>query len=265
MSKPKILIFDIETAPMLVYVWGLFDQNIGLNQIKEDWYVLAWSAKWYGDPASKAMYRDNRKAKNVRDDKQLVKELCELLEEADILMSQNGKKFDVKKINARALDNGLPPTKAFSAFQHIDIYTAEKKVFAHTSHKLEYKTRNNKKYKKLKHSKFPGFELWSEVMAGNKDAWNEMKTYTIHDVLSTEERFNDVKDWITTPNMAVYTNDTQLSCYCGSPVGRKSGYYNTDTGKFQVYRCGRKGCKKRPRSKINLLSIEKKRSLTRGK
>ncbi len=30
----KILVLDIETAPIVAHVWGLFDQNIGLNQIK---------------------------------------------------------------------------------------------------------------------------------------------------------------------------------------------------------------------------------------
>ena len=37
MKKPRILFFDIETAPMLGYMWSLWDQNLGLNQIKQDW------------------------------------------------------------------------------------------------------------------------------------------------------------------------------------------------------------------------------------
>jgi len=38
-KKPKILLFDIETAPILAYTWDIWDQNIALNQIKQDWFV----------------------------------------------------------------------------------------------------------------------------------------------------------------------------------------------------------------------------------
>ena len=68
MSKhqgPRVLLFDIETAPILGYVWSLWEQNVGLNQIHSDWYVLSWAAKWLGDSADKIMYMDQRKAKNI--------------------------------------------------------------------------------------------------------------------------------------------------------------------------------------------------------
>jgi hypothetical protein len=39
-GKPKVLIYDIETAPILGYVWRLWDQNIGLNMIEQDWHVI---------------------------------------------------------------------------------------------------------------------------------------------------------------------------------------------------------------------------------
>ena len=46
---PKILCFDIETLPLESYTWGLFDQNVGLNQIKTDWAALSIAAKWLGE------------------------------------------------------------------------------------------------------------------------------------------------------------------------------------------------------------------------
>ena len=53
---PKILLFDIETAPMEVYVWGLYKQFIPHTNIIKDskgeeksWYVLSWAAKWLYD------------------------------------------------------------------------------------------------------------------------------------------------------------------------------------------------------------------------
>jgi hypothetical protein len=45
------------------------------------------------------------------------------------------------------------------------------------------------KIKKLAHSKFPGYSLWSECEKGNKAAWAEMKKYNIADINSTEDLF----------------------------------------------------------------------------
>ena len=55
-NLPKILLFDIETSLMEVYVWGLYKQFIPHTNIIKDkngeektWYVLSWAAKWLYD------------------------------------------------------------------------------------------------------------------------------------------------------------------------------------------------------------------------
>ena len=45
-ALPKILILDIETAPMRVYVWRRWKQNVYPDQVISDWFMLTWSAKW---------------------------------------------------------------------------------------------------------------------------------------------------------------------------------------------------------------------------
>ncbi len=42
----KILIIDIETAPIRGWVWGIWNQNVSIDQIQSDWFVLTWAAKW---------------------------------------------------------------------------------------------------------------------------------------------------------------------------------------------------------------------------
>lgn len=192
-KTPKILVFDIETAPILAHVWGLFDQNVGLNQIQSDWHVLSWSAKWLGDPPSKVMYQDQRNAKDVTNDKKILESIRDLLNEADLVVTQNGVKFDSKKLNARFLFHEI---ESPSSYRHRDTLRMAKKHFNFTSYKLEYMTdKFCKKYKKLKHKKFPGHELWKECLKGNKEAWNEMEKYNKHDVLATEELYNVLKQW----------------------------------------------------------------------
>ena len=132
-QKPKVLIYDIETAPLLAYVWSMFQQGFGLNAIHKDWYIISWSAKWLGAPASETMYMDQRDAKNMEDDRALLKGIWKLLDEEDIVITQNGKRFDNKKLNARfVLNDMLPP----STYRDIDTLEIAKKRFGFTSRKL---------------------------------------------------------------------------------------------------------------------------------
>src|SRR5438270_11647207 len=130
---PKVLIFDIETKPMLGYVWSLWENNVSLDQLHSDWSVLSWSAKWLGDKPNQIMYADQRNAKNIDDDKRILKQIWQLLDEADIVITQNGKAFDHKKLNARFILQGLKPP---SSYRIIDTMIIAKKHFAFTSNKL---------------------------------------------------------------------------------------------------------------------------------
>lgn len=253
----KILVFDIETSPIISNVWGLWDQNVGLNQIKQDWHVLSWSAKWLGDPPSKIMYMDQRKAKVLEDDTTILKGIWKLLDEADIVVTQNGKKFDQKKLNARFIIQGLQPP---SSYKHIDTRQIAAKHFGFTSNKLEYLTdKLCKKYKKLKHSKFSGFELWRECMAGNLAAWKEMEKYNKYDVLSLEELYFKLIPWDTAINFNLFNDSSELSCGCGKPDYVKNGVVYTATGRYQRYRC--MGCGSELRDTKNLLSKVIKRKV----
>lgn len=258
MQKPKVLIFDIETAPILASVWGLFDQNVALNQIEKDWHLLSWSAKWLG--SKDVMYADQRNAKSIENDKAILKQLWKLLDEADIVITQNGKKFDVKKINARFVYHGFQPP---SSYKHIDILQVARKKFGFTSHKLEYMTNllcNT--YKKVTKRKFNGFDLWKQCLANNVDAWEEMKHYNKYDVLSLEELYTKLIPWDSSINFNLYNDSEKNICKCGSDKFQKYGYHYTTAGKYQRYKC--KKCGAETRSKVNLFPKEKRKSLRVG-
>jgi DNA polymerase elongation subunit (family B) len=198
---PKVLYVDIETKPLKAWVWGTFDQNIPLEMLIEDWSVLSWSAKWAGAPESEVIYMDNRKKKGsaLTNDKELLKPLWKLMDEADIIIGQNSDRFDLPKLNARFIEHsmGCP-----SHFESIDTYKMAKK-FGFTSHKLAYMTAKlNKKYKKQDHSDFRGFKLWDECIKGNIKAWKSMETYNKYDVLSLEELFLQLADFIKNEKVA---------------------------------------------------------------
>jgi DNA polymerase elongation subunit (family B) len=243
MSVPKILIIDIETAPMEVFAWGLYDQNIALNQIKKDWSILSWAAKWLGD---KKVIQEDIEQYN---EQHILLKLRNLLDEADIVIGQNSKQFDVKKINARLLHYGIRPP---SSYQQIDTKLVAKKYFAFTSNSLEYMSdKFNKKFKKLKHKKFPGMELWTECLKGNKKAWKAMREYNIFDVLATEELYKKLQPWDKSINFNVYYGKDSAICACGSEEFSKNGYAYTANGKYQRYECKKCGCELKSRQNLN--------------
>lgn len=238
--NPKVLIFDIETFPMEVRVWQLGEQRVTLNQIVKDWSVAAWAAKWLGDPASKVIYRDTRCNKDVRYDKNILDALWKLLDEADIVITQNGKNFDSRKLNARFIEYGMKPP---SPYEHLDTYKIADRVAEFTSHKLEYLTEKlNVKYKKLMHKAFPGQSLWDECLAGNTKAWAEMKRYNIHDVLSTEELYLNLRAWAPETAPKPYSISA-INRDCGV-CGAKGSVYGNGTRQIRTKRYQRLTCNK---------------------
>ncbi len=243
MSKPKILLLDIETAPLLSYTWGTWDQNIGLNQIHTDTCILSWAAKWYGE--SKVMYKDQRDAKDLENEKAILQDLWKLMDEAHVIVGHNSKKFDVKRINARFLVHGMRPP---SSYKQIDTLTIAKKFFAMTSNKLEYLCKKlNCKIKKLTVRKFSGFELWKECLDRNKEAWKEMQKYNIQDVLALEELYNKLIPWDKSIDFNVYNDNEEHVCSCGSKKRTKNGWDYTKVNKYQRYKCN--SCGKESRSR----------------
>lgn len=254
---PRVLIFDIETAPILAHVWGLWENNVALNQIISDWHILSWSAKWLGDAPDKVMYQDQRNAKNIEDDKKLLQGIWDLLNEADIVITQNGKNFDQKKLNARFIINGFQPP---GSYKHIDTKQIASKHFGFTSNKLEYMTdKLCVTYKKSKHGKFPGHEMWKECLSGNLDAWKEMEHYNKFDVLALEELYYKLIPWDNGINFNLYHDSEDHVCKCGSTSFHKNGFYYTGSGKYQKHKC--KQCGAEHRDKENLFSKEKRASL----
>jgi uncharacterized protein YprB with RNaseH-like and TPR domain len=97
----KILLLDIETTPMQVYAWGLWDQNISIDQIIKSSEMLCFGARWLGEKkvVFKSVHHDGKQA--------MLEELHKLMNEADLLVGWNSAAFDHKHINREFLENGI--------------------------------------------------------------------------------------------------------------------------------------------------------------
>jgi predicted RNA-binding Zn-ribbon protein involved in translation (DUF1610 family) len=237
MTAPRIVTLDIETAPIKAYVWGLFKQMVGLDQIIEDWSILSVSWKWLDE--KEVHYEDTfeRGAAKIRDDSQLLKTIWKVLDEADIVVSQYGKHFDIKKINARFIQAGMSPP---SPYKQIDTKEEAAKVARFTSNKLAWLAKVVNGSEKDKHKEFPGFELWDECLKGNPRAWASMRKYNPKDVTETEELYLNLRPYIVGhPNVAAYNDEEVMQCpKCGSKKMQRRGHERTQAGLYQRFKCG---------------------------
>lgn len=258
-NKAKILFIDIETKPILAWVWGLFDQNIALNQIKEDWCIISFAAKW--ENSKEVIQYDIRKGLTDENEKNMLQKAWKLLDEADIVIGQNSDSFDIKKLNEKFLKYNLGKP---SPYKTEDTLKMSRTSFSPTSHKLEYRSKNlNKKYKKLEHSKYPGFSLWIACIDGDKKAWEEMATYNKFDVLATEEYYKILRPWGTKHNINVFHDNLLNKCNCGEIKLQKRGFAYTTTKKLQKYQCT--SCGAWTQGTKNLFSKEKNAALKGNK
>lgn len=257
---PKIITLDIETSPIEAFVWGLWKQNIGLKQIKSDWSVMAYAAKTLGQ--KEVRYADTEKEADVKDDSALMALIWAELDAADIVVTQNGKHFDHRKINARFITLGMPPP---SPYKMIDTKVEASKVAMFTSNKLEWLADILTDAPKDSHKQFPGFELWRECMAGNPKAWAVMRKYNPKDVIATERLYLRLRPYMQQhPNVAVYDDESETtSCpSCGGTRLQRRGFYFTDTGRYQRFSCNACGSWSRDRYTSNTLA--KRKSLLRS-
>ncbi len=166
----KTLFLDIETTPMQVYAWGLWDQNISIDQIIKSTEMLCFGARWLGDKKVifKSVHHDGKKA--------MLEELHKLMDEADVLVGWNSAAFDHKHINREFLENKMAPP---SPVKDLDLMSITKANFQFPSNKLDYVAQKLEVGAKVKHS---GFKLWIDCMAGDDKAWKEMRKYQIQDV-----------------------------------------------------------------------------------
>ena len=218
---------DIESSFILAGVWGLWNNNVSLNQMLTTGQLLSWSAKWKGakSPMESKWW----------DEWDFLERMHALLSEADVVVSYNGKRFDIPMLNREFVKAGYKPP---APFKQIDLLETVKKQFRLPSNKLEFVLKDLGVGAKMKHE---GFPLWIKCMQGDEKAKEKMLKYNRKDVSELEKLHKRLDGWVVgTPNAALYMDkipNSPVCTACGSVHLQKRGYAYTNTGKFQKLSC----------------------------
>ncbi len=222
MAKPKILILDIETAPIKAYVWRLWDQNVGINQIVDNGGILCVGMKWFGEKES-FLYSEWEHGKA-----EMLSATFNMISEADAVLTYNGDSFDIPKLMGEFL---LAGWKAPPPITSIDLYKTAKKL-GFISKKLGFIGPLLGVGKKLPHQ---GFQLWVDVINGDNKAQTVMAKYCVQDVKLLEKVYLKLLPFVKNhPHLG----DNKAECgACGSNHVQKRGYRRTKYFKIQRLQC----------------------------
>lgn len=234
---PAILFIDIETAPDVTWSWEVYKANA--IAVKESWYILSYAAQWRGDGPSFVRGLDDfsgYKGGNSTE-KKIVEEIWTLFDAADVVVAHNGAEFDVKKINARMIDHGLPPP---APFRVVDTKRDLKKVARFSSNRLNWIAKQLDLGSKTE--EHHDWKMWRGCMEGDPKMWKRMKTYNRHDVVLLRDLYEELSPWLDQPSGALFLDDADGRPACVNPACRgrslqKWGTYVARTRKYQRYRC----------------------------
>lgn len=223
----RLLTLDIETSPNLAHVWGLWQQNVGLSQLLESTQMISFAAKWY-DSKTVQFYSDYHHGHD-----EMVAAAWKLLDEADVIVHFNGRRFDERHLNREFFEAGLTPP---SPYDRIDLLNVVKKRFLFPSNKLAYVTKVAGQEGKVQHE---GHTLWIRCMAGDPKAWAMMKKYNKQDVTETEDLYVKLLPWIPShPHRGLYGPLSDAQCpSCAGTSLVKEGLARTKLASFQRYHC----------------------------
>lgn len=224
MKKQKVILYDLETGPLTVFTWGLWEQN-ALATVK-DWELLSFSYKTLGEKKVTCVSRNQFKDKT---DKTLTKKLWEVLNDADITIAHNGISYDKKKSNAKFLEHGLTPP---SPSTMIDTLRVAKKHFKLSSNKLNDLA---KLFGVGEKEQTGGFSLWVRCLAGVREAWRTMRRYNIKDVLLLEKVYLELLPWID--NHPRTTNHPDACPNCSGTKFQSRGTSISKTGEYKRFLC----------------------------
>jgi hypothetical protein len=256
-TKPKILLLDIETSPLLAMCFGIWEQNINIGAIVQDWHLICWSAKWLFDDVLIADVLTPEEA-IAHDDSRICSGIWNLLDAADICITHNGNGFDLKRLSTRFLIHGLYPPKPY---QSIDTLKVAKEVFNFTSNKLEFINSTLG----LPEKGVTTFDLWRKCFYGDPQALSDMVSYNIQDTEILEDLYLRLRPYIRGhPNLNLWSSDNVSVCpNCGSDKLEWGGYYHTYTGRYKSFRCLGCGATGRSRSLDPEFTKEKRATIVR--
>jgi uncharacterized protein YprB with RNaseH-like and TPR domain len=238
----RVLFFDIETAPMLAYIWQARTEYVGTHQIEHETFLLTWAAKWSD---RKKVHGDklNQGEAEVQDDSRIVASLADLIRQADVICGHNVDRFDLPMLNNRLLLLGLDP---LGPVRTVDTLKMAKRSFRLASNKLDWLAQQLGLGGKIG----TDFDLWRRCYQGDEKALAAMLRYNRRDVALLQQVYERMEPYVrgAVPRLVDGDGTNGLACpTCGSGDVSEDGFHRTNSSSYPRFVCG--SCGRRSRSR----------------
>lgn len=241
-SGLKVLFFDIECSMASGYFYGLYDQNISITSIIEHPRMIAFTAKWLGKKKVHAFSEFHQ------DRETMLQEMHKLLDEADVVVGWNSKRFDTKWVNSEFMvEKMMPP----SPYKQVDLMQEVKRCGRFMSNKLDYISQRLLNDKKLPYNMAA---MWVKVNnpetseVERKREWDAMLRYAKKDTVLLEPLFDELRPWLRMPHPI--KSGMNRCRNCGSENLQRRGHARTLNGSYQRFQCSSCGAWSRGNERV---------------
>ena len=236
LQKAKILVYDIETSPILGWVYRQYDAQVLKVERHPLLMSIAW--KWLGDDAEPQCLVIKPEDSRRWYDFELVLKMRELFDEANLLVGHNIDRFDNRVMTGKFIDYGLKPPSPCKSWDTLKM--ARKHRF--TSNKLNDL---GQRFGEGSKTEMTYKELWHDLLFGapevQKKAAELMKRYNKQDVALTEKIFYHLMPYYQTGMTLGRLIGHQWVCDCGSSEGQFHGTGFDPVGKYRRWQCNKCG------------------------
>src|SRR6185503_11529889 len=164
-------------------------------------------------------------------EKEVVRKLHSIVNEADIVIAHNGDEFDIKKARSKFLKFGFNPT---ALNKTVDTRKVARSQFGFVSNSLNDLADFLDLGRKVQTG---GFELWEGCMKGDKASWDLMEKYNKQDVVLLEKIYLKFRSWMPQhPNISILMGHTGCP-NCGSSSVQSRGFRAANRTKQHRFRC----------------------------
>lgn len=233
-KKPKILFYDLETSPLLAYIWRPGKQVVRHTQLKKGrsmWNIICITYCFNDGGPVKALVWDNG------DCSKIIKAFDKIIAQSDITIGKNSDRFDTKHLNVHRMltqDYGMPEWTAHTD----DLEKQIRRHFALPSYSLDYLSELLGFGGKIKME----FQDWIDIVEHNKNYEKSLKKMVFYgkkDTRDTRAIWNKLsKHFRPKFNMASFAGD-HVCTNCGSSNIRKNGTRTCGKTRKQAWYCNK--------------------------
>lgn len=239
-DKPKIILWDLETAPNMreaVKVWPRLGNYPGLTLKASITSIICFGYKELSSKTVKCKSvwdYPERFEKDLNDDYEVVKFAYETLQDCDAVITQNGRKFDWKFLQTRLLHHKLDP---LPKILHIDTKVLASSNLYMFNNSLDIMAKFLTDTEKMDNG---GWELWEKIVL-HKDpkAMKTMVAYCKQDVVALEKVFLRLLPFVKNmPNYNMFRRDAAECCpNCGGFNFINNGFRTNKERRYQRILC----------------------------